>query len=78
MSVKSPIEPPPESGRISASGMISDGIFKIFVIGEINSVSAAIAPDSRSIAAAERMAISAGNIEITVFNPSSTPSIKVL
>ncbi len=78
VSVKSPSEPPPDRGRISARGRISDGIFKNSVTGATKLHIAEIAPEVRSIAAAERIATSAGKIEITVLNPSSTPSIKVV
>ena len=77
MSVKSPIEPPPDKGRISASGRISGGIFKNAVTGDKKLTNAEIAPEVRSIAVTDKIATSAGRIEMTVFKPSSTPSIKV-
>ena len=76
-SVKSPIEPPPDMGRIIAKGRISTGILRILNAGAIRFESASTSPDARSIPAAESMATRAGKIEITVLSPVSTPEIKV-
>ena len=78
VSVKSPIEPPPEIGRISAKGTISVGIFKKLQAGAKTFESASMAPEARSMAAAESMAIRLGRMETTVRRPPSTPEIKVL
>ena len=75
VSVKSPMDPPPDRGRITASGTISAGISKILVTGVRISVMYSIAPDSRSIADTDNIAISGGIMETTVFNPSSAPAM---
>ena len=78
VSVKSPIEPPPEIGRIKAKGRSSGGKFITERTGYKKCESASISPDSRSIADADKIAISGGRIETTVESPFSTPKIKVL
>jgi len=78
LSVKSPIEPPPEIGRMSASGRISTGIFRALKTGAKNVESASITPDARSMPDAESMATKAGRMETTVLSPFSTPEIKVV
>lgn len=74
---KSPIEPPPDIGRIMARGRISDGILKKDVIGDRIDEIKSIAPDDFSIAETDKIATSAGKMEITVLIPSSTPSINL-
>ena len=78
VSVKSPMEPPPEMGRISANGRISAGKFMAESRGDKRRVSTSINPEARSIAETDRIAIRLGIMEITVRSPSSTPEIKVL
>lgn len=78
VSVKSPIEPPPEIGLISAKGRISVGKFIRDKTGDKIFESASIMPDALSIAETDKMAISGGKIETTVRSPSSTPEIKVV
>lgn len=75
-SERSPTEPPPDMGRMSARGRISGGILKNEVTGERMDATSSIAPDSVSMADAESIATSAGKIEKTVLTPSSTPFIK--
>lgn len=74
---KRPIEPPPDIGLIKAKGSISEGILKKDVTGERIDEIRSIAPDAFSICETDKMATSAGKMEMTVFIPSSTPSIKV-
>ena len=78
VSVKSPIEPPPEMGRINAKGRISVGKFIRDKTGDNRWDNASITPDARSIAERDKMAISGGKMETTVRSPSSTPEIKVV
>ena len=78
VSVKSPNAPLPEMGLISAKGRISSGKLMVLKSGERNRERASIAPDVRSIAEAERMAIRDGRMESTVFKPFFTPRINVL
>jgi len=78
VSVKSPIEPPPEIGLISAKGRISVGKFIRDKTGDNRWDKASIMPDALSIAETDKMAISGGKIETTVRSPSSTPEIKVV
>lgn len=78
VSVKSPIEPPPEMGLISAKGRISVGKFIRDKTGDNRWDKASIMPEALSIAETDKMAISGGKIETTVRSPSSTPEIKVV
>ena len=78
VSVKSPIEPPPEIGRIKARGRSSTGILKVLKSGAKTEEMASIKPDCRSIELAESMAIKAGKMDTTVLRPFSTPEIKVV
>ena len=78
ISERSAILPLPDSGRMSAKGIISGGIFKKVVIGERSVQNASIAPDSLSIADRESMATRGGNMEMTVFIPFSAPSKNTL
>ena len=78
VSVKSPIEPPPEIGRIKAKGKSWVGKFIRERTGDKMRESISTSPDARSIADADKMAISGGRIETTVESPFSTPTIKVL
>ena len=74
---KSPIEPPPDIGRIIARGRISDGILRMFVTGAKTEAKRSMAPEAFSIAETDKIATSAGKMDKTVPSPSSTPSIKV-
>lgn len=78
VSVKSPIEPPPEMGRINANGRISAGKLMAERTGDKRFERVSIKPDARSIAETVRIAISGGIMETTVRSPFSTPEIKVL
>ena len=78
VSVKSPIEPPPEIGRINANGRISAGKLMAERTGDKKLERASINPEARSIAETVRIAISGGIMETTVRSPISTPEIKVL
>ena len=70
--------PPPDNGRMMAKGIISGGIRKKSVTGARKEHRASIAPDSFSIADADRMATKGGKMEMTVFIPSSAPSKNTL
>lgn len=76
VSVKSPSEPPPEKGRRSARGKISEGMPSFSVKGDKNAEKEAKSPDSLSIADIESTAIMGGRIEINILSPSSAPSKK--
>ena len=78
VSVKSPIEPPPEIGLISAKGRISVGKFTADKTGDKIFERASIMPEALSIAETDKMAIRQGRMETTVRSPSSTPEIKVV
>ncbi len=76
ISESTPSEPPPDTGRISASIIAPSGMRQRCVRGDMKSVISASIPDSRIIAAATRIPIIGGNIDITVLSPFSAPSRK--
>ena len=73
-----PIEPLPETGRISTRGITPSGIPIFSDMGEINFSIISIAPDAFSIDAPTSIATSGGNISFKSIIPSPAPSIKSL
>ena len=78
VSVKSPIEPPPEMGRINAKGRISEGKLMAERTGDKRFERESTNPEARSIAETDKIATSGGIMETMVRSPSSTPETKVL
>ena len=68
--------PLPDTGRMSMSGSVSDGMFSASIRGDATRASASTPPDALSIDTHSVSAVSEGMMARAVSRPSFAPSVK--